>query len=88
MVAQGDLDMSVYLNEFPGTNEPEQKNNTFWFATPGTSEKSEDHTPIETRILKGLFEPEKKEKLNPQENTESILQSNFSGGLYGRTKLL
>ena len=71
MIPQGDLDLTAYLNELLRTKKPEQQNNTFWFPTPENPEKSEDHTPIQTRILKELIELEDKEKLNPQESTES-----------------
>ena len=50
---------------------PEQQNNTFSFPTPETPVKPEDHTPKQTRILKELNVLRDKEKLNPQENTES-----------------
>ena len=32
------------------------QNNTLWFPKPENPGKSEDHTPIETQILKELFE--------------------------------
>ena len=70
MIPQSDPDLTAYLNEFLRTNEPEQQDNTFWFATPENPGKPEDHTPIQTRILKELNELKEKEKLNPQESTE------------------
>ena len=48
-----------------------QQDNTFWFPTPENPGKLEDHTPIQTRILKELNELKDKEKLNPQESTQS-----------------
>ena len=50
---------------------PEQQDNTFWFPKPENPGKPEDHTPIQTRILKEWNELKEKEKLNPQESTES-----------------
>ena len=71
MIPRGDSDMTAYLNELLRTKKPEQQNNTSWFPTPENSGKSEDHTPIQARILKEFFEIKEKEKLNPQESTES-----------------
>ena len=71
MIPQGDPDLTAYLNELLRTNKPEQQDNTFWFPTPENPGKPEDHTPIQTRTLKELNELKDKEKLNPQENTES-----------------
>ena len=56
MIPQGDLDLTAYLNELLRTNESEQQDNTFWFPTPENPGKPEDHTPIQTRILKELNE--------------------------------
>ena len=71
MIPQGDSDLTAYLNELLRNNKPEQQDNTFWFPTPEKPGKPEDHTPIRTRILKELNELKDKEKLNPQESTES-----------------
>ena len=71
MISQGDPDLNAYLNEILRTSKPEQQDNMFWFPTPENRGKSEDHTPIQTRILKELNELKGKEKLNPQESTES-----------------
>ena len=71
MIPQSDPDLTAYLNELLRTNKPEQQNNTFWFPTPKNTGKPEDDTPIQTRILKELNELMDKEKLNPQESTES-----------------
>ena len=75
MIPQDDPDLTAYLNELLRTNKPEQQDNTFWFPTPENPGKYEDHTPIQTRILNELNELKDKEKLNPQETTES--QNNF-----------
>ena len=71
MIPQGDPDLTAYLNELLRTNKPEKQDNTFWFLTPENPEKSKEHTPIQTRILKELNELKDNEKLNPQESTES-----------------
>ena len=71
MIPQGDPDLTAYLNELLRTKKPEQQDNTFWFPTPEDPGKPEDHTPIQKSILKELNELNDKEKLNPQESTES-----------------
>ena len=71
MIPQDDPDLNAYLNELLRTNKPEQQDNTFWFPRTENPGKLEDHTPIETRILKELNELKDKEKLNPQESRES-----------------
>ena len=71
MIPQGDPDLTAYLNELLRTNKTERQDNKFWFATPENPGKPEDHTPIQTKILKELNELKDKEKLNPQEGTES-----------------
>ena len=74
MFPHGDPDLTGYLNELLETNKPEQQNNTFWFPTPGNPVNPEDHTPIQTRILKELNELNDNEKLTPQESTESRIK--------------
>ena len=69
MIPRADLDLIAHLNEHLRTNNPEQQNNTFEFPTPGKLGKSEDHTPMQARILKELTELKKK-KLNPPKSTE------------------
>ena len=71
MIPQSDPDLTVYLNELLRTNKDKRHDNRFWFPTPKNPVKLEDHTPIQTRILNELNEVKDKEKLNPQENTES-----------------
>ena len=71
MIPQAEPDLTAYLNELLRTNKPEQQNNTFRFPTPETPGKPEDHTPIQTRILRELNELKDKEKLNPKETTAS-----------------
>ena len=71
MIPQHDPDLTAYLKELLRTNKPEQQDNTFWFPTPDNPGKLEEHTPIQTRILKELNELKDKEKLNPQDGIES-----------------
>ena len=71
MIPQDDPNLTAYLKELLRTSKPEQQDNTFWFPTPENPGKPEDHTPIQTRILKELKELKDKEKLNPQESTEA-----------------
>ena len=71
MIPQDDPDLTAYLNDFLRTSKPEQQDNTFWFPTPENPGKPDDHTLIQTRLLKELNELKDKEKLNPQESTES-----------------
>ena len=71
MIPQDDPDLTASLNELLRTSKPEQQYNTFWFPTPENPGKPEDQTPIQTRILNELNELKDKEKLNPQEITES-----------------
>ena len=70
-IPQGDSDLTVYRNEFLSTIKPGQQNNTFWFPTPANLGKPQDHTPMQTQILNAIIELKDKEKLNPQESTES-----------------
>ena len=71
MIPQDDPDLTAYFNELLRTSTHEQQDNTFWFPTPENPGKPEDHTSIQTRILNELNELKDKEKLNPQESTES-----------------
>ena len=71
MNPQDDPALTAYLNELLRTSKPEQQDKAFWFPTPENPGKPEDHTPIQTRILIELNELKDKEKLNPQESTES-----------------
>ena len=75
MIPQGDPDLTAYINKLLRTNKTEQQNNTFWFPASEKPGKPEDHTPIQTRILKELIELEEREKLNPQfESAESQIK--------------
>ena len=71
MIPEGDPDLVTYLTELLRTIKPDQQNNTFWFPTPKNHGNTEDHTPIQTRILTELRELQRREKLNPKNNIES-----------------
>ena len=66
MIPEGDPDLVTYLTELLRTNKPDQQNNVFWFPTPENPGNTEDHTPIQTRILTELRELQRREKLNPK----------------------
>ena len=71
MIPEGDPDLVTHLTELLRTNKPGQQNNTFWFPTPKNPGNTADHTPIQTRILTELCELQRREKLNPKDDSES-----------------
>ena len=71
MIPEGDPDLVTYLTELLTTNKPDQQNNTFCFPTPKNPGNTEDHTPIQTRILTELRELQRREKLNLKDDSES-----------------
>ena len=74
MFLQGDPDLITYLTELLRTIKPDQQNNTFWFPTHENPRNRYDHTPIQTRILRELLEMQQKEKMNPQDDSESRME--------------
>ena len=74
MIPEGDPDLITYLTELLRTNKPNQQTNTFWFPTPENPGNTEEHTPIQTRILNELRELQQKEKLNPNDGNESRIE--------------
>ena len=74
MIPEGDPDLITYLIELLRTNKPDQQTNTFWFPTPKNPGNTEEHTPIQARILKELRELQQKEKLNPKDDNELRMQ--------------
>ena len=74
MIPEGDPDLVTYLTELLRTNKPDQQNNTFWFPTPEHPGNREDHTPNQTRILTELRELQRREKLNPKDDSESRME--------------
>ena len=74
MIPQCDPDLITYLTERLRTNKPDQQTNTFWFPTPESPGKTEEHTPIQTGILKELRELQQKEKLYPKDDNESRIE--------------
>ena len=75
MIPESDPDLVTYLTELLRTNKPDQQNNTFWFPTPKNPGNTEDHTPIQTRILTELRELQRREKVNPNDDSESRMES-------------
>ena len=71
MIPEGDPDLVTYLTELLRTKKPDQQNNAFWFPTPKNPGITENHTPIQTRILTELRELQRREKLNPKDDSES-----------------
>ena len=71
MIPEGDPDLVTYPTELLKTNKPDKQNNTFWFPTPENPGNTEDHTPIQTRILTELRELQRREKQNPKDDSES-----------------
>ena len=74
MIPEGDSDLITYLTELLRTNKEDQQTNTFWFPTPDIPDNTEEHTPIQTRILKELRELQLKEKLNAKADIESRME--------------
>ena len=74
MIPEGHPGLITHLTELLRTNKPDQQTNTFWFPTPENPGNTNEHTPIETRILKELCELQQKEKLNPKDDTESRIE--------------
>ena len=74
MVPEVDPDLITYLTKLLRTNKQDQQTNTFWFPTPENPGNTEEHTPIQTRILKELRELQLKEKLNPKDCIESRME--------------
>ena len=67
MSPEGDPNLATHLNELLKTNKPEQQRKASWFPAPKSLGKTEQHTPIQTGIHRGLRELREKEKLNPKD---------------------
>ena len=74
MIPEGDPDLVTYLTELLRTNKPDQQNNTFSLPTPENPGNTEDYTPIQTRILTELRELQRREKLNPKDDSEARME--------------
>ena len=70
-IPEGDPDLVTYLAELLRTNKPDRQKNSFSFPTAENPGNTEDHTPIQTRIITELRELQRKEKLNPKDDIES-----------------
>ena len=60
LIPEADPDLTIYLSELLKINKPEQQSNKFWFPTPKFPGNSDDHTPIQTRILKEMHDLKEK----------------------------
>ena len=85
-ILEGDPDLTNYLSKLLRTNKPEEQNNTFCFSEAEKPGKTEDHSPIQTLILKKLGELQEGEKLN--RNDEVDLRMNFVKRFYWTDTLL
>ena len=74
MIPEGDPDLVTYLTELLRTKKPDQQNIIFWFPTPKNPGNTEDHTPVQTRMLTELCELQRREKLNPEDDIESRME--------------
>ena len=74
MIPEGDPNLNTHWTELLRTNKPDQQNNTFWFPTPENPGNIENHTPIQTRIIKELHELQLEGKLNPKDEAESRME--------------
>ena len=74
MIPEGDPDLVTHLTELLRINKPDQQNITFWFPTPKNPVNTEDHTPIQTRIITELRELQRREKRNPKDDIESRME--------------
>ena len=52
MIPEDDRHLKANLNEFLRTNKPEQQSKKIWIPTPENPGRPEDHTPIQTRIVR------------------------------------
>ena len=74
MIPEGEPDLTTYLIELLRTNKTNQQNNTCWFPPPKNPGNIEDHSPIQTQILKELRELQQKEKLNAKVDAEARME--------------
>ena len=71
LIPQGDPDLPAYLNELLRTNKLEQQKTLSGSRHLKILQNREGHIPIQTGVLKKLFELKEKEKVNPQKTVES-----------------
>ena len=74
LILEGDPYLTTYLTELLRTNKPDQQTNAFWFPTPEKPGNTEDHIPIQTRVLEELRHLQQKEKLNRKVEIESRME--------------
>ena len=71
VIPEADPDLITHLTELLRTNNSDQQNKTFWFPTLKNPGNTEDHTPVQTRILTEIRQMQRKKKLNPKDDIES-----------------
>ena len=62
------------LERSPQNKETRTAEQHFRFPTPENFGKNENHTPIQTRILRKLYELKEEEKLNREDNKQSRMK--------------
>ena len=69
---QQDQEMAAhYVSSLMKTNKNPDTEENYWFPTPENPGNTQEHTPIQRRILRELQELQDIEKLNPLDNPES-----------------
>ena len=63
---------AFYASSLIKSTKPENFKEHYWFPTPEDPGDPQHHTPIQKRILSELINLQELEKLNPQDNPESI----------------
>ena len=75
MILKEDFDLTTYFNELLKKNKAQCQKSTFWFQTPDNPGKTENDTPIETRLLRKLLKRKETEKLNAQGDIGSLIKN-------------
>ena len=65
MMPSDDPDLTIYLNELLKSNKQDTQESNFWFPTPENPGNIEEHSPIQTRILKRIARIETKRETKP-----------------------
>ena len=70
-VLEDPYDTVTYVNELMKADSDLSETDRFWFPTTENPGNEAEHTPIQKRILREIREVERKEKLNPIEDSTS-----------------
>ena len=62
---------ALYASSLIKSSGPEDFKENYWFPTPENHDVSQQHTPIQKRILEELLNLQELEKLKPRDNPES-----------------